>query len=163
MPELDVVPIKENSSKKQKLKVKANLKSATQLLKLLDDVFDTYIKNQLKELEIIPYMASKKFDISEIANKNFETAEKRRIKRKLIILQQIYIEGMEKEKYDEDYMINKTFANDKNSLVQDLAILLFGVDGLNYRILEKNGLEIEKDELEIKKDESVIEKDGLEK
>jgi len=48
-------------------------------------------------------------------------------------------------------------------LVQDLAILLFGVDGLNYRILEKNGLEIEKDELEIKKDESVIEKDGLEK
>ncbi len=143
MPEVDVVLIKENSSRKQKLAEKANLKSAIQLLELLNDVFDTYINNQLKKLEIIPYMASKKFDISEIANKNFETPEKRRIKRKLIILQQIYIEGMEKEKYDEDYMINKTFSNDKNSLIQDLAILLFGIEGLNYRISEKNALEIE--------------------
>lgn len=138
--EIDYIDEKEIKYNKKR---KANVKLAEKMLNLLDDTFDTYIKEQLKKLDIVPYISRNEFDITKIETKNFKSAEKLRIYRKLMILQQIYIDGIPKEEYDEDYLTNKTFTNDRASLIQDLSILLCGVDGLNYRIIEKKGLDID--------------------
>lgn len=109
---------------------------------MLDDAFDTYIKNQLLQLNIVPYISRKDFDVTKFEIEDFKSAEKRRIYRKILILQQIYIDGIPKEEFDEDYRINKTFASDHALLVEDLSILLYGVDGLTYKIKERNGFDI---------------------
>lgn len=108
----------------------------------MDRVFDIYTKGQLKNLEIIPMMSSKKFDINELEKLNFNENYKKRIQRKLIILQKVYIDGNPKKILGEDYIESKTFINDKGALIDDLAVLLYGAEGIKYRILERKGLDL---------------------
>lgn len=135
---------KENPKSQQNNIKNAKIKDAIRLLELLNSVFDIYIKRQLKSLEIIPMMSSKKIDINELEKLNFDENYKKRIQRKLIILQKVYIEGNSKKVLGEDYVESKTFINDKGALIDDLAVLLYGAEGMNYRILEKDGLNLEK-------------------
>ena len=122
--------------------ITANVKQAKRVLKLIDNVYNIYIKSQLKELEIVPIISLQRLNLENFEDSYFDTKRKQRIKRKLYILQKVYIEGNPKEILGDDYIETKTFVNDKASLIEDLSILLFGVDGLNYKILEKNGIVI---------------------
>lgn len=138
--EIDNLSKENDTKRKNNVIITANVKKAKRVLKLIDSVFDIYIQNKLKELEIIPMISSKKMKLDDVDDSYFDTIQKQRIKRKIIILQKVYIEGNPKELLGEEYIDTKTFVNDKASLIEDLSILLFGVDGLNYKLLEKNGI-----------------------
>lgn len=132
-----------NKKIKSNILTEEEIQKAKLLKKLFDNAFQSYKEKALKKLDIKPVISTKEFDYETIEANELDT---KKLKRKLILLQKVYIEGKKLEEinsFDEvEYIGSKNYQNDVNSLVDDLMILIFGYEGLNYIILERFGFEL---------------------
>lgn len=122
---------------------KEQLQKAKEVKQFFDSAFDLYKEKALKKLKVIPVISEKPIDYETIEANDQES---RKMKRKLILLQKVYIEGksLEEIKYFDpiEYIGSKNYHNDVNSLIDDLMILIFGFEGFNFIFLERLGFEL---------------------